>query len=113
MSRSVESLCTAFRKDSMEELTPACLVDYGFMHQEDENFGFWFALLKDWRDILVQGHGETKAKDVMHKAAITGTIVEEMEKQAQKMGQRWTRWADADESKLQAVLSAARNTPYK
>jgi len=112
MPRTVETLFEAFTKDEVD-LTTGAMVDYGFMNLKQEDFSLWFALLKDWKDVLEQRLRTSGAKDAMHKAAITGAIVEEMEKEAQKMGDAWTRWADADPRVLARVLAAARNSPYK
>ena len=113
MPRSIDTLFEAFKKDEVD-LSSAVMVDYGFMHlNDDKELGLWFALLKDWKDVLEQRYGVKGAKDAMHKAAITGSIVEEMEKEAQKMGERWTRWDGAEPQVLARVLAAARNSPYK
>ena len=112
MARTVETLFQAFKKDEMD-LTNGTIVDYGFIHQRDEDYVFWFSLLKDWKDVLEHRLGTKHAKDKMHKAAITGTIVEEMEKEAQELGARWTRWDGAEPQVLARVLAAARNSPYK
>ena len=112
MPRTVETLFEAFKKDEVD-LSSGAMVDYGFINMLEDDIGLWFALLKDWKDVLEQRYGVKGAKDAMHKAAITGSIVEEMEKEAQKMGDKWTRWADAEPKVLARVLAAARNSPYK
>ncbi len=111
MPRSIDTLFEAFAKDEID-LTPAVIVDYGFVYLNDDEYALWFALLRDWKDFLENKYGETKAKDLMHKAAVTGSVVEEMEKLAQQVGDRWTRWPSADETKLQGILAKARDSPY-